>query len=236
MKRSVGKNGSGGGTARRASPPAPLPRYEEWLGFIFGRIDEASDPWRLMWAFDVSPPELVDLVIATFERSGGDLQPYTDRQVAIGLQAIMFNNFSSVVDVLIGPGITEPQRLALIRSIATLYRECLAERSPPVLGHLSETRSSPLEFPTYMMWDVTPIDVMARETPERLEALVAVLADALSLANDACVESALHGLGHLSGSRVVMARTAIDDWLAGRPDVRPELIAYAERARTGCIQ
>ena len=142
--------------------PSETPaRYEEWLEFFFGRFEQdSSDPWAMNWEFDAKAPEIADLFVATLERSGTDLHRYSDAQVSIGLQALLFMSFGSVGHVLTGAGPTEEQRLAVLRSFRPLYLDCLAHRSPPVLGHLSETQNNPLEFLTYMLWDGNPYDFM----------------------------------------------------------------------------
>lgn len=218
------------------------PRYDEWLDFIFGRFERDSDnPWHMDWEFEASPADLADLFIYTMENCGRDLAQFSDGQVAIGLDALLFNNHGEVPHRLTGGGPSEQQRIAILRSITHLYGDCLNKRCPPVLGHLSETRGNPLEYVTYMLWDVCPYDVMAKKNAERFHTLLEVFSVALNLPNEACVESALHGLGHLggvmlSGGRFRSgAKSLIQDWLDGLPQVRPELIEYAKAAQSGCI-
>lgn len=220
------------------------PRYDEWLHVVFGRIGDGGDPFAMNWSFDLRPGEMADLFIATMERSGNDLKPFTDYQVAIGLETLLFNSHAGVPHELTGGGVSEEQKVAVLGSLWPLYRDCLDRRSPPGLGHLNETGYDRLAYVTYMLWDVSTYDVMAKKTAARWETLMAVLSNALRLSNPACVESALHGLGHLAGSRrgfgagarPEQARSVITDWLAEKPAVRPELLAYAASARDGCIQ
>ena len=211
-------------------------RYDEWLSCIFGRTTEDSDPFGMDWTFKAAPSDIAELMTSTFVHSGRDLADYSDRQVSIGLQALLFGNFSNFVHEVSEPTVSDPLKVDVIESMLPLYRECLAQRSPPVLGHKSESVGNPLEFLTYMLWDVSPFDVMAHRTTGGTDALLEVLTAALRLPNDACVESALHGLGHFPRSLRHRADTVIDQWLAEKPAVRPELLDYARAARTGCIQ
>lgn len=211
-------------------------RYDEWLDYYFGRYGrDSDDEWDMDWHFDAKPQELAHLFIHTLTNCGRDLAPFSDGQVAIGLQALLFSNFSDIPHTLMDGGTTEAARLVSIGSFVALYRDLLDRRAPPVLGHLNETQNNPLEYVTYMLWDVSPFDVMAARTEAGGEALLQVLAGALRLRNDACIESALHGLGHLNGALRGRAAAAIGDWLEERPQVRPELLAYARAARSGCI-
>lgn len=212
------------------------PRYGEWLDFFFGRFErDCDDPWQMYWRFAASAEETADLFIYTFSNCGRDLAKYTDSQVSTGLQALLFTNYGDAPHVLINAGLSEDRSAMVLRSFGPLYRELLAKRSPPVLGHLSESQGNPLEFVTYMLWDVSPFDVMAAKSDEGIGALLEVFHDALHLPNEACIESALHGLGHSGGKMREGARGLVDAWLDERPKVRPELIAYAQAARTGCI-
>jgi hypothetical protein len=217
--------------------PSETPaRYEEWLEFFFGRFErDSSDPWAMNWWFDASPPDMAELFIRTLQHSGANLARYSDAQVSTGLQALLFSNFSDVAYVLTNSSLSEQQRLDMLRSFRPLYRDCLAQRAPPVLGHLSETRDSPLEFVTYMLWDVAPFDVMALKSKERTDVLLDVFWDVLHLPNEACAESVLHGLGHLGEPARPRAREMIARWIDERPKVRPELLRYAAAAQTGCI-
>lgn len=217
--------------------PSDVPaRYDEWLDFFFGRFEQgSSDPWAMNWDFTGNAPEMADLFVATLERSGTDLDRYCDAQVSTGLQALLFVNFGSVGHVLTGGGLSEDQRLAILRSFRPLYLNCLARRSPPVLGHLRETRDSPLEFVTYMLWDSNPYEFMALKTKERTDVLFNVFWDVLHSKNEACIESVLHGLGHTGAATRRRAADMIGRWVAERPNVRQDLLRYAEAARTGCI-
>jgi hypothetical protein len=216
-----------------ALAPTP-PKYAEWIDFFFARIErDTDDPWTLDWDFKASPSEIADLFEHTMQNCGRDLAAFSDKQLAAGLNGLLFGNYGSVPHILIGAGVSDAQKLDVLRSLKRLYSDCLAKRSPPVLGHINETQSNPLEFVTYMLWDVTPLDSMANRAGDRFDALLDVLSHALRLPNEACVESALHGLGHLRGQK---AQAVIDRWLDGKPSVRPSLIAYARSARTGCIQ
>jgi len=89
-----------------------------------------------------------------------------------------------------------------------------------------------------MWWDIIPLcppsSAHEPRTPLHDE-ILAVLAELLELPHDACRESALHGLGHWALNDPA-AKTVIDGFLDRSEGLRPELLAYARTARTGCIQ
>lgn len=220
------------------------PRYDDWLYTAFGRITDGGDPFALDWRFDLRASEMADLFVATMERSGSDSKPFTDYQVGIGLETLLFNSHADVPHVLTGGGVSEKQKVAILGSLWPLYRDCLNERSPPVLGHRSETSGKRLEYVTYMLWEGCPYEAMAKRSAARWDTLMDVLSKTLRLPSPACVESALQGLGHLAGHTRNFglgtyprgAQAVIDHWLAEKPAVRSELLAYAANARDGCIQ
>lgn len=72
-----------------------------------------------------------------------------------------------------------------------------------------------------------------RETKGYHKAIAHVMRQCLELSNPACVESGLHGLGHLAASHADIAVPIIDAYLKkGAPK---ELLEYAKMARTGMI-
>ncbi|MEZ5775188.1 MAG: hypothetical protein R3D33_10935 [Hyphomicrobiaceae bacterium] len=188
------------------------------------------------WRFGVPADEEAELLAATLLRSGVDLAPFSDGQVAIGLNALLFPNYGDTAGRIMAVDVPIERRIAAVAAIGRLYADCLAQRAPPVLGHLSEGAGHPLSFVTYMLWDVSPIDWWAAKDDRLFAAYLGVLEMGLASPNDAVVESALHGLGHLPGERRPAGTRLIDDWLAGAGSARLELRAYAERARSGCIQ
>ena len=77
---------------------------------------------------------------------------------------------------------------------------------------------------------------MNAETAAYYEAIAYVMEQCLRLDNPACVESGLHGLGHLATFLPNMAVPRIDNYLKGKNTGNASLTAYAKAARTGMIQ
>jgi hypothetical protein len=86
-----------------------------------------------------------------------------------------------------------------------------------------------------MWWDIGPFP--AATSPARLQACFDVLEETLALRNDACREGALHGLGHLrtDGPLELRRQAIVARFLEQNGALRPELVAYAEAARSGCV-
>jgi hypothetical protein len=212
---------------------------DEWVRFVFDHpVKETA------WHFDIDAPDLVlpperaaDLIAETFERGAELLRPFTDAQLNQGFWFLVSSGNSNYMCCLTNASVSWPARKRALRAFVPLFREVMATRCTPSLSHLDEPGTA-LNSACYMWWDIVllcpPLDARQPREPIHDEVL-AVLAELLEIPHDACRESALHGLGHWALNDPA-AKTVIDAFLA-RPDgLRPELLAYARAARTGCIQ
>ena len=105
-----------------------------------------------------------------------------------------------------------------------------------VLARIDETHGD-LNAVCYMWWDIAPIGgPPADPDHDQLNrAALDVMTDAIALDAIACQESALHGLGHWHGTYPGEVETIVDRFVASHAAARPELLAYARSARTGCV-
>jgi hypothetical protein len=92
-----------------------------------------------------------------------------------------------------------------------------------------------------MFWDVTPLSgawsgISKIERRAYYDAIAQVMEKCLSLRNVACVESGLHGLGHMVVDYPAVAEPILDRYLAKLEKIPAELRGYAQAARTGMIQ
>lgn len=217
-------------------------RYEEFIKFLFDRpITEPE--WYFALddnEFEASGEELADLYIATFGNSASDLAKFSEKQIALGLN-YMFNSTSSDMAFFIRDGaIGEQRKIETIQSIKWLYKDCFNRRCAPVLSWIDEKGHNALNGACYMLWDVIPITYLPEErrksTEKYFAAILDVLENVLYLSNDACVESGLHGLGHMFYEFPEQIARIIDNFILKRPDTRAELLQYAQNARTGHVQ
>jgi hypothetical protein len=230
----------------------PNDRYARWLDGVFGVFD-AFPELPPVGAFDRSPfgssshgfgrEEICAATIQTFERSDRDLVRFSARAVGCGLKVLVDPIFSDLDRHLY-------RRADVLTAFGDLYDKCLSVRSPAVLGALSEPTSpaeAELGYITYMLWDITSLNYWPNDldhqtfVPPFLDMLERVI---MTNDNLACIESALHGIGHVSGYGRHLAATCyaderrlriIDAFLAQRPMLRPELLDYARAARSGMI-
>lgn len=238
----------------RIDLPEP-PRYRAWLAHVFDRPEtqwyferpvDPDVPDGIMFP-DATNDELARLCIHTFRQAGTDLKDFTDAQVNLGLNYIVSGN-CIVVEAIMSRDLPAELVTELARSIEDLFRDCFEPRCTPALSSMlggcrtpveEAPPMSPLNEICYMFWDTSPL-LTWRSWPGDLQpqdAVYEVLETTLHLGNPACIESALHGLGHLAQARRETSTRASDitrQFMATRP-LTPELREYAARAATGYV-
>jgi hypothetical protein len=213
--------------------------YERWLKHVFDR--PVTDP---AWYFDIDetefqadPQTTTQLITTTMLRSGTDLLAYSDGQVNQGLHYIFNNSCSNVVFAILDGNFPFEQKLDAIRSIKVLYKDCFAPRCAPVLSHIDEPGANPLNGICYMLWDITPLAYWEKRErkEEAYAAVLDVLRFALTSANPACVESALHGLGHKQYLLPRQVEQIVQSFIS-KPHIQNEdLLQYARNAYQGYV-
>lgn len=210
--------------------------YEEWIQFLFNHVESEGD-WRFeMDAITEDAEKVVAFTTRLFHNIEKDTAPYSDWQVALGTDYLFNNGFSSFPFYLRDGPAPLDKRLECIFSIRFLYGQCYAKRCLPVLGHLSE-EGNPLNETCYMLWDITPLNYCEGQKDREAiyGALLPVLESSLYLSNIACIESGLHGLGHLVHYEP-QAAEVIRKFIAQYSGENADLLHYAKCAETGCIQ
>lgn len=202
--------------------------FEEWVVAVFDPT--ADDPW---------PPPSQELAHLTrlFTDPVTALDGCTDDEIGIGLWSVLDSGGAATALALAEASLPLDERIACIRQIATVYRELFVPRCAERLGHLSE-EAGRLEMTCYMFWDIAAIGGPAGEREGNLieDAVLDVLEGALRLEHAACQESAIHGLGHRVTRHPERAPALLDRWLRTGPIRDERLRAYAESARSGCVQ
>jgi hypothetical protein len=217
-----------------------LSRYQEWLHFVFDR-PVTKGGWYFdtdLQNFDADETEIALLVTQTMENCGRDLVAYSQDQVGYGLSYIFNNSCSDIVFSLMDESVDIALRLRAIASIKFLYRDYLTPNCAPILCAGGVGHTNQLSHICYMLWDVSPL-AWWENRPNRVvfyDAVVDVLADALTSTNPACVESALHGLGHIHSSHIERVEKVISMYLRRNVFVAPKLKEYAQHASVGNVQ
>lgn len=216
------------------------PRYAEWLRYVFDR-PVTPNAWFFdlqVEPFDAGPVELAGLVVSTFERCGRDLAQYSNEQLRYGLSYMLDNSSSDTVFALMSDDVPTDLRLRAIAALKVLYSDVFEHRCAAVLGHTDEPGANALNYTCYMLWDASPLSCWERSGQRSVfyAAVSEVLAHALRSPNRACVESGLHGLGHLHSSCPAQVEEIVDAFLASGAARCPDLRRYARAARKGHVQ
>jgi hypothetical protein len=212
--------------------------FDEWVDGIFDH--PVTEPaWY--WAVDADTCEEDDATNAEyltrlFSNSDRALERFDDAQAGQGLWMIASPPCSNHARSITDGHASWPVRRAAIRSIYDLYAKCFGKRCTETLGHLSPTK--PLNSICYMWWDVFPAWSDPKDESRFAEAdeYISVMQRCLSLSHSACLEGALHGLGHWQLLFPDRIGDIVDQFLRERTDLRHELMLYARRARIGAVQ
>jgi hypothetical protein len=216
------------------------PLYADWLKYVFDR-PVTPNGWYFdledLVPFDADTNGLVELVTTTFENCGRDLSLYSNEQLRYGLSYILDNGASDVVFSLMSEDVPLELRLRATASLKRVYSEVFESRCEPVLGHISEAGGNALNYTCYMLWDASPLSYWERSRERGMfyRAVSEVMEHALSSSNRACVESGLHGLGHIHSYYPERVEEVIDRYL-NAPNPVAELRQYARDARRGNVQ
>ena len=279
-------------------------RYQHQLNHIFNRPVTQPEwywtPHEEAGVFDDDDPMTAFLFIETLLQDiKTDLQPYSDDQIALGLEFVFNNAISNLsIDFKNAP-VPHERKVSALQSLFAMFRDVFEPRCTPKTSAGAKETVSKLNNICYMFWDVSPLsnwlkltnaedinltfmttleasDIANMQLPEQVKALMLeqmakaksvktktpeenymdmqqqyrdadaetkayyravaeVMEHCLSLNNPSCIESGLHGLGHLATFQPHLAVPIIDRFLKNRKKLDPPLRRYAEEARTGMI-
>ncbi len=209
--------------------------YQNWLTHLFDH-EELQD-----WQFNVDQlqleaSEIIDLATKTFQDYENGYGKYSDWQIGTGLYYLLSNNCSDYSFALRDGPAPLIKRVDCILSLKNVFKDCFDSRCKQSLGHLNQPGNE-LNSTCYMLWDTSPLSY-CEDSPDKnklYEAIMDVMEYSLYLSNVACIESGLHGLGHLVDYHPE-ARKIISKYLATKPIIPQSLYQYALQAKTGCIQ
>ena len=212
---------------------------QAWITHVFDH--PVTDP-EWYWSSEApataheAPEEIPAHIAETFEHGSELLSRFSDEQLNQGFWYLFGNSSPDFMLTLLDEKIPLPVRLRALRSFVPLFEQVMATRCSSHLSHQDEPGASPLNIACYMWFD----ELLDRFSPRQLERakldkeLLFILRRLLAIPHDACLESALHGIGHWA-RHYPQFGAAVDEFLYATAGLRPELIAYAERARAGNI-
>jgi hypothetical protein len=219
---------------------AEVVSLESWLAHVFDQPDDFREYNDLEdgFGFEIRPERRLELMTETFERSGKLLARFSDGQINQALWRSVVGMGSEYIHAIKDESVPWEMRRRAVWSFVPLFEQVMAKRCTETLSHRDERPASPLNAICYMWWDSAPI-CSTRTIPgdSRLDnECLAVMERILRIPHVACQESALHGLGEWAYQHKDEVVKIIDEFLNREPNLRDDLIGYAEAAKTGCIE
>ena len=223
--------------------------YPQQLRFVFDR-PVTKPEWY--WSTEIDDDEedpfdgenhlvALEFIEQLCKQPKKDLAPYSDDQVGDGLNFIFNNSCSNLSFGIKYAEVPFERQLNALRGLSNLYAEVFEPRCPAVLSSISSEPITPITFICYMFWDICPLSIPGPGTGkedwlEYYKAIAEVMQKSLQLHNVACIESGLHGLGHMVFDNPKVAQPIIEDFLRKRKNLPEALLNYARAAQTGMIQ
>ncbi len=187
----------------------------------------------------LAPAECARWFAITLTNTRTLLHPLDDASLARAIEALFAGSLVDLAYLVRNGAMPLDIRLEALRSIASFYRDTLDTRVGDALQSTGYAAASQLQGTVFMIWDVSPLTYW----PESGHAAAAsrCIAETFGTVlrecrSPACIESALHGLGHLFNSNPEVVRAVVADWLRDGPDVDQVLLDYATCAAQGMVQ
>ncbi len=219
--------------------------FDEWLGWLFDHPVRDprwyEDDFAPHWTHREDAEALgtaAEYLCTLFHSSARLLGRYTPAQIDQGMWFLISPGFSSQLFALTDHTVSFSLRRRGILAIECLFTDLYASACTAFFGHLDDGPEppSPLNSSCYMWWDMAPL-CRQGEDGGRTDALILrVQSKILRLQSVACVESALHGLGHMAQYYPQRVRAIVDAFLRARSDLPQCLVDYAGAARAGGVE
>ncbi len=219
--------------------------FQRQLNYVFNRPD-TEPAWY--WAdstyeegiFEDTPLSAFVFIETLLLDAKTHLAPYSDTQIGLGLNYIFNSACSDLAYDFKVADVPFERKSKAIEALFNVFQDVLNLRCDAVLSAHSQAPLSKINFICYMFWDVCCWDNwsnLSKNDAEMNEKIAFVMQRCLDLSNIACVESSLHGLGHLVYKQPKIAVPIIDDFINnGKIRRNKALLGYAKMARTGMIQ
>jgi hypothetical protein len=208
--------------------------YDHWRNDIFGK-PPGSNPGELELlreTYAVSSEETLDHI----DRALVDPDIHTlfsKDQIGIGLELIYSNSCSDLPFRYIEAG-DESRRIKGIGNLRYLYSNFFEEYCTSRVTNIGhDLTDGPIGSFCYMLWDIFVL-YPGNASPAMVDAALDVMDHALKSANDNCIVSAMHGLGHWVFD-TPQAALILQQWLRRPTTHHEDIHDYARQATTGCI-
>lgn len=207
------------------------PEGEHWYWDATAREIEAAIPH--------DDPHTFEVIISALDNIPVLMKQYSGWQIATGFE-FLFNNALSLYPFLFADErIAESDRVLTAGKLFGLFNILFRTTATWTTGPAHLQKVSPadpvqgyINMVCYMFWDNCPLTELG--IPAIRAACIDVMERCLAVPNNAVIEGALHGLGHLSPSDRRASEIAAS--YANRRAGPAELLIYARAASAGHVQ
>jgi len=222
--------------------PEDIP-YERWVEHVFDHPVlpknwwwHLSGPHAESWDDGADAGRTLSYLTRLFKESGELDQRYSRAQIDQGLNYLVSSSCSNHMFAILDEGLPLGDRLACIEAIGDLYEDLLARVYGDDIAHGSGSKD--VNFALYMWWDIAPLygAMQVENLADYNRTILSLFERILKLKSEACVESALHGLGHWHHYCSKEVERVVGEFLKERKDLSTRLRSYAKAARKGRVQ
>jgi hypothetical protein len=210
---------------------------KEFVQFLFDRPDDSKE-WY--FAEDFIPPQLDAQTQVAFARevlTDAELHAeiFTERQFCLGYNYLINPACSAHCYSYLDTSINESERISVVVSMYNVFSLVFDRKCVGAASDRTDLTAATYEYLCYMWWDVFPRHgIPANSSLAGTDrTILTTLEKMLLLHSLACIESALHGLGHWHAARPDFVERTIDCKLSQIPG---PLRKYAKSARAGSVQ
>jgi hypothetical protein len=227
----------------RALEEGRMERFDDWMRFVFDHaVQEPAWYWSAdseIDAWSADPVQSVRWMTELF-RTPAALAPYSRAQVGQGLWFLLGDGSPGDFGLLpYDASVALEDRLECIRQTVPFFASYVAIQCTRSKPAFRAKDADDLESVCFMWWDLWPDREPRKGSADRgavesavLDALTAIAA----LPSVACIESALHGLGHQHARHPGRTEEIVDALLKRANGLPTDLVRYAEAARRGAVQ
>jgi hypothetical protein len=165
--------------------------------------------------------------------NSGILESYSREQVAQGIWFVLGESSPArSAYAFLNRDVALAERNRCVRSMVQFFSDFVAAIAPDV----ANTQTDPLHIACWMWWDMFPTRGGDEVEPELRESSLDTMAAMLTLPQELCQLSALHGLNHWYVNHPERVRAIVDSFLDRAVSLTSRVMDYAATARSGLGQ
>jgi hypothetical protein len=208
---------------------------DAWVKEVFDH--EVTDP---AWHWSEDGPDTSEsertlcLLTSVYSNPWRYLARFSDGQLDQGLHLLTSSACSDASFSFWKQELPFELRSRGLRSIGVLFESLFAARCSRTLTDLNAPNHSALDRVCHMWWDIFPFRGESSGA-EDVQTCLSIMQRCLASESKTLQYSGLHGLGHWYWHFPGSTLPIVDEYVRANPQLEPELVEYASRARDGRV-